>query len=568
MPGDRRGGGKRNGEVQPVQEMVLSILAAEADAMLDGVFASPWKICAAMSLAAGWLWLAPKVNEDAISVRLPRQVWAGAYLGAGVLGLLLWFVLPMYLIGLIAFVILVGGSLAAYVMVRNGQVDPEDRIGTAAWFRRVLRLDRREIEAVQTHLRLYAADGKVVMLSEADVQDPKIVHGYNLAQNFLYDLARIRASEAEVTAQGGIAQVRAVVDGVLQQRPALSGEDAKILIRYLQEKAGLDVNERRRPQKGKISIDLANSPVDMEILTAGTNTLQRMQVRVMQELLQTNLDLLGMEESLQQKLLAATTLGRGMLIVSGPPQSGVTSTLYSLLRKQDAYIRMLVKVERQAEMELENITSHSYEDPARLPELLTSILRRDPDVVMVDQCPDAKTAEMLCEFSREKFVILGMKAKDTFTALARWVMVVGDAGRAVRRLHGITCQTLIRKICPTCREPYHPDPSLLQKINLTADRVDVFYRPPTQKVTDNKGNVIPCGTCQDSGYYGRTGVFEYLQFTPELRELVKNQASLTQLKTVARRNGMQYLQESALAKVVAGVTSIQEVVRTFQGAKK
>ncbi|MBN1554544.1 MAG: hypothetical protein JXA11_07345, partial [Phycisphaerae bacterium] len=127
---------------------------------------------------------------------------------------------------------------------------------------------------------------------------------------------------------------------------------------------------------------------------------------------------------------------------------------------------------------------------------------------------------------------------------------------------------LIRKICPTCREPYQPDPTLLKKINMTSDRVDVFYRPPTQKVTDNKGNVIPCETCQDSGYYGRTGVFEYLHLTTELRDLIKAQASLTQLKSAARKNKMQYLQENALAKVVAGITSIQEVVRTFQSAKK
>ncbi|MBN1942745.1 MAG: Flp pilus assembly complex ATPase component TadA [Phycisphaerae bacterium] len=544
------------------------ILSAVADAALNGVFASPWKLLLAMLLSAGWIWLAPKVNEDAMYVHLPRQSWSGAYLGAGVLGLILWFVIPIYAVGLLMFVVFVGGSLAAYVMIRNGKVDPEDRIGTAEWFANITGANRRKVEAVQTHLRLYGADGKAVILSETDVQDSKIVHGYNLAQNFLYDLARIRAAEADVVAQGGVSQIRAIVDGVLQHRPTLSGEDAKALIRYIQTKAGLDVNERRRPQKGKISVDLANSPVDMEILTAGTNTSQRMQIRVMQELIQTNLDLLGMDASLVEQLLAATNVGRGMLIISGPGKSGVTSTLYSLLRRQDAYMKMLVKVEAHSAMALENITQYEYEDPARLPEMLATIMRRDPDVILLDQCPDAKTAGLLCDFSREKVVILGAKAKDSFTALARWVMTVGDPGRAVKRLHGVTCQTLIRKICPTCREPYQPDANLLKKINLTSDRVDVFYRPPTQKVTDNKGNVIPCGTCQDSGYYGRTGVFEYLRLTRDLRELVKNQAPLTQLKSVARRNKMQYLQENALGKVVAGITSIQEVVRTFQGAKK
>ena len=535
---------------------------------LDGVLASPWKILLALLLSAGWIWLTPKINEDAMNVHVQRQAWSGAYLGAGVLGLLLWFVVPMYVIGLIVFLVLVVGVLLSYVMYRNSKVEPEDRIGTAEWFANFTGANKRKAEAVQTYLRLYGADGKAVILSETDVQDPRTVHGYNLAQNLLYDLARIRASEADLVTQGELSQIRAIIDGVLQQRPALSGEDAKALIRYIQSKAGLDVNERRRPQKGKISIDLANSPVDMEILTAGTNTSQRMQIRVMQELIQTNMDLLGMDESLVKKLTAASEMGRGILILSGPGKSGVTSTLYSFLRKQDAYMKMLVKVEEHSAMELENVTQYEYQDPAKLADMLATIMRRDPDVIMLDQCPDAKTAALLCDIAREKFVILGAKARDSFTALARWVTVVGDPARAVKRLHGITCQTLIRKICPTCREPYQPDPNLLQKINMTSDRVDVFYRPPTQKVTDNKGNVIPCGTCQDSGYYGRTGVFEYLLLTPELREMVVHQGSLTELKSAARKNKMQYLQESALAKVVAGITSIQEVVRTFQSTKK
>lgn len=293
-----------------------------------------------------------------------------------------------------------------------------------------------------------------------------------------------------------------------------------------------------------------------------------MQIRVMQELIQTNLDLLGMDEGIVKKLLAASEMGRGILIIAGPGKSGVTSTLYSYLRKQDAYMKMLVKVEEHSAMELENVTQYEYLDPAKLPDMLGTIMRRDPDVIMLDNCPDAKTADMLCEYAKEKFVILGAKAKDSFTALARWATTVGDASRAVKRLHGVTCQTLIRKICPTCREPYQPDPNLLQKINMTSEKVDVFYRPPTQKVTDNKGNVIPCETCQDSGYYGRTGVFEYLQLTPELRQLISAQGSLTELKSAARKNKMQYLQENALAKVVAGITSIQEVVRTFQSTKK
>ncbi len=270
----------------------------------SGVFGSPVKLLVAMVFAAVWVFLAPKINEDAIRVHINRQLWSGVYLGAGVAGLLLWFVLPIYIVGLLLFSALVCGSMIAYAAYRNAQLDPIDRIGTRAWFAELRERRHRTPEQVETRLRMYDSEGRAVILAETEASDQKLVHSYNLTQLLLYDLARSRVSEADISPHGEQAQVRYVIDGVVTRRPGLLGSDAEGIIQYLKDKAGLDVHEPRRPQKGKISIDLAGSPIDMEIITAGTSSGQRMHIRVMQEIVQSNIDLLGMDERMVQSVLS------------------------------------------------------------------------------------------------------------------------------------------------------------------------------------------------------------------------------------------------------------------------
>jgi type II secretory ATPase GspE/PulE/Tfp pilus assembly ATPase PilB-like protein len=160
-----------------------------------------------------------------------------------------------------------------------------------------------------------------------------------------------------------------------------------------------------------------------------------------------------------------------------------------------------------------------------------------------------------------------MAGKDTFTLLARWAALVGDLPLAVAPLRVVFAQTLIRKLCPDCREGYRPDPEMLRKINLPADRIDKLYRPPTQPLVDEHGKEFTCPTCQGTGYLGRTAVFEVLAVDDELRRLVINNASAAEIKQHCRARKMLYLQEEALRKVIGGETSINEVLRVFRESK-
>jgi type II secretory ATPase GspE/PulE/Tfp pilus assembly ATPase PilB-like protein len=157
-----------------------------------------------------------------------------------------------------------------------------------------------------------------------------------------------------------------------------------------------------------------------------------------------------------------------------------------------------------------------------------------------------------------------MRAEDAITALEKWVKVCGGEAGAVEHLCGVTCQLLLRKLCTTCKEPYRPPPEMLAKANLPAN-VESFHRPPLHIPVDEKGRPIICTTCQASGYFQRTGVFELLVITPEIRQLIaKPTRQRDEIKMAARKGGMKYLQEQGLRKVMEGITSIQEVARVTQ----
>ena len=304
------------------------------------------------------------------------------------------------------------------------------------------------------------------------------------------------------------------------------------------------------------------------LVSAGTTGGQRVQFKIVQEFVQTHLELLGMAPDVLERVKELASAPNGMLIVSGKSGSGVTSTLYSILRVQDAFMKQLVTMEAKPIVDLENITQTGYGDPSKFTAMLATTIRRDPDFLMLDMCDDPKAAAMLVPFVQKKSVLLGLSAGDSFQALAKWIKLCGNAEDAVAGLRGVLSQLLVRKLCTTCREEYRPDPRFLAKVNIPASKVASFYRPPTKPLVDEKGQPYTCPTCQGVGYFGRTAVFELLEITDDVRDLMAGGASLTQIQAACRKNKMLYLQEQALRKVIEGVTSIQEVIRVTQTPKK
>ena len=547
------------------------MLASIAAVPPVGGYVSLAKIIAILVLALPWLSVAPWVYRDSKRVLAPHHVWPGTVLGAGALGILLWLLIPMYLVGLLAYLVLTAATVIAYAVYRDARVEERKRVLSVRGLKLLLGgvgAGGKKAVEIAEKVKVYDHTGGAVYPPPDPKADPDAVQAYNLTQEVLYDIIYRRASHAEFAPQGQQARARYVIDGVAVDRPPRELADTETMVQYLKPIAGLDAAEKRRPQEGRLSVDTAGGPVDMVLKTAGTTGGQVMQFRVVQEVAQTRLAELGISDDALERLRALCAGDNGLIIVAGLPGSGLTSSLYSLLRDQDAFIKQLVTLEAKETVDLENITQNAYGQAENLHSALASALRRDPDVVMVDQCPDTETADLICQAAGEKLLLLGMRAGDTFTALAKWLKVCGDPAAAVKNLRAVLCQMLIRRLCQACREEYRPDPKLLVKANLKVRPNSRFFRPPTTKPVDEKGRLIVCPACQNTRYVGRTGVFEMLELTDDVRQLVVENASLAQIKAACRKNGMLYMQEQALRKVVSGVTSIKEVIRTTQKAKQ
>ena len=531
-----------------------------------GGYVAPVKILVMFVLTLPWLWASTWVDKDCTLTRLPRPLWMGLLMGGGVGGVLLWLLLPVYVLGLGVYVVLVSATVAVYVMQRNARVAPEARVLTAQHLSTVFKSRGSSAVELKSRIKVYDSSGRPASVSEEGTVEERLA--YNQAQDLLYDIVWRRASEADVrSSTAGAKAARYIVDGVVVRSEPLEPNDAARVINFVKSLAGMDVAERRRPQKGKIAVDLAGQPVDIEVIAAGSTTGQRMQFKVVQESVRTRLSELGLFPDMLERLQRINALEKGLILVTAQAGNGLTSSLYSLLRDNDAYIKQLVTVEKNAEADLENVTQRKYADAKEMPEVLTSVLRRDPDVILVDQCTDQAGAGAILAGAADKKILLGMRARDAFSALAKWVKVTGNAAEAVAPLQVVICQVLVRKLCPACREAYRPNLALLRKANLPTDKAETFYRPPTKPLTDEKDRPIVCPTCQGIAYMGRTAVFELLEIDDAVRKLVAGKANLTQIKAAARKNKMLYLQEQAMRLVMEGVTSVQEIIRVSRPDK-
>jgi type II secretory ATPase GspE/PulE/Tfp pilus assembly ATPase PilB-like protein len=532
-----------------------------------GGYLAGWKIILMLVLVLPWLTVAPWVQRDEKVVRAPQYLWSAIVLACGALGIVLWLAIPVYVLGLAVYVVLAGGSMVGYVVYRNGRVEPEQKVLTPEHLSNAMKGKNAKPKAHRMELthppvEIQDCEERPVPAPSADM-DPGIVRGYEIAQDILYDVAWRRVSEAALIPSEQQTRVRLVIDGVATDRTPLTPQDAETFIQYIKPLAGMDPEQRRQPQEGRIFVAYNAPAFEVTVKVAGTTGGQQMHLRVTREVVRTKLEELGLADDTLERVRELATQRSGLMIASGPKRNGVTSTLYALLREQDAFTKQLVSVEETPEIDLENITQNVYETPAQQPEKLSAAFRRDPDVIMVDRIASEDTPEILRDVSAEKMAFLGINAPDAFTALAKWVKLA-KTPQALDHLHAVLCQVLLRKLCPACREAYRPDPQLLAKVNLPADRIQQFHRPPSKPLTDEKGNPITCPTCQGSGYVGRTGAFELLEVTDEIRQLVAEGGTLSQLRSAARKNKMLYLQEQLLRKVIEGVTSIQEIIRVQQ----
>ena len=259
-----------------------------------------------------------------------------------------------------------------------------------------------------------------------------------------------------------------------------------------------------------------------------------------------------MRDSLLKTLQGIVQQPHGMLIVCGPTGSGKTTTLYVALGEIDVLSRNIVTIEDPIEYQLDNISQTAVNNAAELTfaKILRSVLRQDPDVILVGEIRDKETAEIAMQAALTgHFVFTTLHANDTATTVTRLLDIGIETTLLQSAVTAVLAQRLVRVLCPKCKEPYPAPPEFRQKLSVAADKEVTIYR--------EKG----CPACHGTGYKGRTGVHELLVFNSAIRELLVGQPSIQAIRAAARKAGTRTLQEAGIAKVLAGVTSLNELVR-------
>jgi type II secretory ATPase GspE/PulE/Tfp pilus assembly ATPase PilB-like protein len=276
---------------------------------------------------------------------------------------------------------------------------------------------------------------------------------------------------------------------------------------------------------------------------------------------------LGLNENQFEAIRSLREIKSGLVILSGPKQSGLTTTFYTMLGTYDPFMNNINTLEKQKIADLPNITQHEFTmsdtGTTTYSRKLQSVLRRGPDIFGAADCDDPQSAKLACAAVKDnKIMYVTFEAASVVETMEKWLKLVGDQTLAAETLEAIVNQQLVRMLCPDCRQSYKPNPSLFKKFNIPANEVEMFYRPGEIEY-DKHGKPIVCEKCQGTGFYGRTGLFETIRITPELRETIKNAKSIRDIASAFRCSGMLYMQEQSIKKVALGITSINEVIRNF-----
>ena len=316
----------------------------------------------------------------------------------------------------------------------------------------------------------------------------------------------------------------------------------------------LDIAERRKPQDGRVTVKTSSRMVDMRISTLPTLGGEKVVLRILDKNAAImNISELGLSERDLAKTLRFTTQPQGMVLVTGPTGSGKTTTLYSLLQKGATITKNYITIEEPVEyfMGMAGQVSIRRKIGLDFPTILRAILRQDPNVIMLGEVRDFETAEVALHAALTGHLILSTLHTNGSIASITRLRDMGIKPYVLSEgLTGIVAQRLVRSICPHCRVDDDPGEEVLHALKITKENLD--FKP-------QKG--AGCEHCNKTGYSGRSGIFEVFQIDGEIKRMIHQDATETELLEAARWAGMTTLLEDALSKVGEGITTLEEVIR-------
>jgi general secretion pathway protein E len=402
-------------------------------------------------------------------------------------------------------------------------------------------LSHGEDEESIDHLRDMASEGPVIRL-------------VNL---IITRAIQMRASDIHFEPFEDLFRVRYRIDGVLHDVESLPKRLQAAVVSRVKIMAKLNIAERRLPQDGRIMLRVKGKEIDFRVSTVPTIHGESIVLRILDKSsIVLDIDRLGFPTDILEGFKELIARPHGIILVTGPTGSGKTTTLYCALEKINSPDKKIITVEDPVEYQLKGINQIQVKPMIGLTfaNALRSIVRQDPDVILIGEIRDAETAEIAIQSALTGHLVLStLHTNDAASAVTRLIDMGMEDYLLSSTIIGILAQRLVRVTCPHCRVPYTPDQAILKEMKLSPEGLG------QAKICEVKG----CESCSQTGYWGRSGIFEYLKVTDEIQRLVLERKD-SAIREAARKQGMRTLREDGWLKVREGMTTISEVLRATQ----
>ena len=401
--------------------------------------------------------------------------------------------------------------------------------------------------------RIQAEDfSRVAEMQTAD--DAPIV---NLVTSLIRQAIQERASDIHVEPQEDLLRVRYRVDGVLREVGTFPSNLHPSVLSRIKIMAAMDIAEKRLPQDGRIKMEEKDRSVDLRVSTLPTVWGEKAVLRILdRQAVVLDLNRLGFSAENLRRYSELYAKPYGMILVTGPTGSGKTTTLYSTLLQVNSIGRNIITLEDPVEFHLQGISQMQVNVKAGLTFAggLRSILRQDPDMILVGEIRDGETADIAIRAAMTGHLVFStLHTNDSAGAVTRLVDMGIEPFLLASSLLGIVAQRLVRALCPHCRERTEPDERQIELLGLQPEEsTDCFA-------------AVGCKECGHSGYKGRLAIHEVLLLSPALNRAIKERAGADEILRIARAEGMKTMFEDGLAKVRAGLTDLPELLRVTSG---
>lgn len=366
---------------------------------------------------------------------------------------------------------------------------------------------------------------------------------------------RERSSDLHIEPGAGSIKIRVRIDGILTDHFSLRKGTDLMLSSAIKVMAKMDIVEKRRPQDGRMNTWVDGNNIDIRINTSPTPFGEKISLRLLnQKAIMVDSTELGLEGDTLERFESSIKKSRGLILITGPTGSGKSTTIYIALKALNTGEKNIVTIEDPIEYNIDGITQMQVN-----PKIdftfgtgLRSILRQDPDIIMIGEIRDKETADIAIEASMTGHLVFStLHTIDTATAFMRFQELGIEPKRVATATVAIIAQRLLRLNCTECKKKYSPPQKDLEMLGFSGSVKDVIFMKGTG-----------CPHCRNTGFYGRTGIFEIMVINDEIRSLFDTNISSTVIREIAKKHGMHTLKEVGLIKAMEGLTTIEEVVRT------